>query len=229
MKIVEQTHIYSPDKKDWVPMELYDFQKYYLSVLRSGRDTICFKSRQMGFSVIHSAYALEHCLTGPGRDAFILALRVHEAENIIKRIRQTYKRLDSQTKDVVEVTRDNRYGLTFSNGSSVHAIPMSPSALHSTSASLIIFEEPAFEPSFEDTWRAVWPQLRAAGQMVISSSGRRGFFQKLWEDSVAGRIGLKPVKFPWYFHPERGPDWVQDISRQCSLDSFRLEFLCEFP
>ncbi len=63
-------------------------------------------------------------------------------------------------------------------GSLVWGIPEGGDQIRSYTASLVVSDESAFQPEFEDAWKAILPVVTGGGRAVIISSAKNGAYMK---------------------------------------------------
>jgi len=63
-------------------------------------------------------------------------------------------------------------------GSRIWGIPEGGDQIRSYTASLIYSDEAAFQPEFENAWKASNPSIKGGGKMIIVSSARSGAYMR---------------------------------------------------
>jgi hypothetical protein len=159
------------------------------------------------------------------------------------RIRDSYEALDMWIKR--GVTEYNKATIRFDNGTKIIASATTPNAGRGRSVNLLFLDELAFvnERFAREYWSAIQPTLgQTKGKCIIASTPRADtdLFYELWEGANdlfdengepnprgIGRNGFKPLFYPWYVHPERGPEWEKEWRAKLGKN-FLAEMECLF-
>ena len=58
--------------------------------------------------------------------------------------------------------------------------------------------------------------------------GVASFFHKMWVEAESGANGFKPIKLPWYLHPDRDKAWRDEQTAKVGVKQAAQENDCEF-
>lgn len=94
----------------------------------------------------------------------------------------------------------------------------------------IISKNCAFIPNINDIWTSAQPTLSLGGKACLLSTpyGTATFFHKMWVEAEAGSNGFKPIKLPWYLHPERDKKWRDEQTLKVGEKQAAQENDCDF-
>ena len=137
------------------------------------------KSRQIRMSWVMVLYALWVALFSPHQAIFIQSKKEEDAAALVfdkkmenSRMSFVYHHLPEWLKEMIPV--DTSYAkMRFGNGSIVWGIPEGGHIIRSHTASLVISDECAFQPEFEDAYTAAVPMAK---KIVGLSSANGGTF-----------------------------------------------------
>jgi|TARA_R110000751_G_scaffold1894_10_gene6972 hypothetical protein len=137
------------------------------------------KSRQIMMSWVAVLYSLWLCLFHPHQAVFIQSKKEEDAAALVfdkkmenARMSFVYHHLPDWLKEMVPV--DTSYAkMRFGNGSIAHGIPEGAHIIRSRTASLVVSDECAFQPEFEEAYTAAVPMAK---KIVGLSSACGGTF-----------------------------------------------------
>jgi len=120
--------------------------------------------------------------------------------------------------------------LSFSNGSSIKAIPTSEDAGRSEALSLLIVDEAAFVRNFDTLWTSLYPTISTGGRAIVLSTpnGMGGQYYDLWVKAESKENEFNPIKLPWDVHPEHDNDWFERECKNFTQKQIAQELLCDF-
>lgn len=214
--------------KGTVNFELYDFQEKALKDIVENRYTIILKARQMGISTLVAAYSLYLMTFFKDKNILVISITQETAKEIVTRVRFANDNLPSFLKK--KAIEDNRLSLRLENGSQIKAASANSSAGRSSALSFLIIDECAFIPNINDIWTSAQPTLSLGGKACLLSTpfGTSTFFHKMWVEAEAGSNGFKPIKLPWYLHPERDKKWREEQTLKVGEKQAAQENDCDF-
>ncbi len=211
-----------------IPFETYPFQDDCVKAFEESRLNIVLKSRQLGLSTICAGYAAWMALFHKDKNILVIATKLPVAMNFIKKVRHILQSVPAW----LMITRfePTKQSISFSNGSSVTAIPTSEDAGRSEALSLLIVDEAAWIRDFDSIWTGLSPTISTGGRAILLSTpnGVGGQFYKLWTEAEAGANGFNPIKLPWNVHPEHDEEWFKKETRNLSTRELGQEYLCDF-
>jgi hypothetical protein len=215
-------------KRGLIPFETYSFQDDCVKAFEEHRFNIILKSRQLGLSTVTAAYAVWYAIFKKDKNILVIATKLQTAMNFIKKVRTM---LDGLPKWLLLTKFEpTKQQISFSNGSTITAIPTSPDAGRSEALSLLIVDEAAFIRDFEDIWTGLYPTLSTGGSAIIISTpnGVGGMYYKLWTDGAAQVNEFNTINLPWWVHPEHDQTWFDKETKNLPKRKVAQEFLCDF-
>jgi hypothetical protein len=215
-------------KRGTIPFETYPFQDDCVNAFQEHRLNIALKSRQLGLSTICAAYALWLAIFYKDKNTLIIATKLPTAMNFIKKIRVMLQHLPPWL--LLPTFEPTKQAITFSNGSTITAIPTSDDAGRSEALSLLIVDEAAFIRDFEEIWTGLAPTFSTGGSAIILSTpnGVGGQYYRLWIEAEAGLNDFNPIRLMWDVHPEHDQEWFDKETRSLSRRKVGQEYLCDF-
>lgn len=201
-------------KKGLIPFKTFDYQDALVTDYQQSRFNIILKARQLGISEITAAYATWLMLFHRDKNILVMASKAETAKNIIKKVATALKKLPKWLV-LADVTTDNKFSIELSNGSQIKAIATSEDAGRSEALSLLIIDEAAFVPRFEELWTGLYPTVSAGGNVIVLSTpnGVGNKFHQLYVDAEQGTNEFKASRLMWWVHPERISDLEDDPER----------------
>jgi phage FluMu gp28-like protein len=141
------------------------------------------KSRQLMVTWLVCLYCLWCAKYQKNRLIFIQSKKEDDACNLVFNSEWTVGRISFMEYNLPESMKSEiatSYGkMNFrETGSRIIAIPEGGDQIRSYTASLIYSDEAAFQPEFENAWKASNPSIKGGGKMVIVSSARNGSYMK---------------------------------------------------
>ncbi len=211
-----------------IPFETFPFQDDCVKAFEDHRLNIVLKSRQLGLSTVCAAYAAWLALFHKDKNILVIATKLPTAMNFIKKVRHILQTIPPWL--LITKFEPTKQQVSFSNGSSVTAIPTSEDAGRSEALSLLIVDEAAFIRDFDTIWTGLSPTISTGGRAVIISTpnGVGGQFYKLWTEAETGENGFNPIKLPWDVHPEHNEEWFKKETKNLTKRAIGQEYLCDF-
>jgi phage FluMu gp28-like protein len=110
-------------------------------------------------------------------------LKEEDAANLVFNSEWAASRISFMESNLPEQLRSDcasAYGKLFfrDTGSRIWGIPEGGDQIRSYTASLIVSDEAAFQPEFEQAWKAANPSIKGGGKMIVVSSARSGAYMK---------------------------------------------------
>ena len=141
------------------------------------------KSRQLLVTWIVCLYCLWMAKYQKNRLIFIQSKKEEDAANLVFNAEWQAARISFMELHLPEVLRSDcspAYAklLFRDTGSRIWGIPEGGDQIRSYTASLIYSDEAAFQPEFENAWKAANPSIKGGGKMIIVSTARSGSYMK---------------------------------------------------
>ena len=211
-----------------IPFETFEFQDDCVKHFQESRFNIVLKSRQLGLSTVTAAYATWFSIFKKDKSVLVIATKLSTAMNFIKKVRIMLDNLPSWL--LLTKFEPTKQSISFSNGSTITAIPTSPDAGRSEALSLLIVDEAAFIRDFEDIWTGLYPTLSTGGNAIIISTpnGIGGQYYRLWMDGETKQNEFNTIKLLWWLHPEHDQEWFEKETKNLPKRKIAQEFLCDF-
>lgn len=201
-------------KRGLIPFQTFDYQKELLSDYQKHRFNIILKARQLGISEVTAAYSVWLMLFHRDKNILVMASKAETAKNIIKKVKTAIRKLP-RWLILADINTDNKLSVELSNGSQIKAIATSEDAGRSEALSLLIIDEAAFVPRFDELWTGLYPTVAAGGNVIVLSTpnGVGNKFHELYVGAENGENEFHPTKLMWWTHPERISDLEDDPNR----------------
>lgn len=214
-----------------IPFYLYNFQKELIHSYQRNRNSIILKSRQIGISWSTAAYVAWLMLFRKNKEIVVLSIKEETSKDFIKKIKQCIRSVPGFLK-IWGIDDDNVKSISLTNGSTANATSSSIQAIRSKALSLLIVDEAAFVPNFDDIWKSAMPTLSTGGNciMISTPNGAQGQFHKIWVGAENGENDFVPVLLPWQVHPERDAGWLEREKKSQGMSDREAaqEFECSF-
>lgn len=155
---------------------------------------ICIKARRIGISMTSRCWALMKALTTPGHRIFYLSRDQRSAETWLADLAKMAAALNIISPGYFLGGRNaTATRLRFPNGSQIFAFPSSAEALTGNGGSVII-DEAAVHSDLPAVLRAAVPVTQwGAGELLIFSTPREGFFMEIIARAERGEFGRASV------------------------------------
>jgi hypothetical protein len=214
-----------------VPFNMYDYQKEMITSIHENRYTILATARQVGKSVTMCAYILWYIIFNQDKTVAILANRGETAREILGRVQLAYEKLPKWIQHgVVEF---NKGSFELENNSRVLAAASSSSSIRGYSINLLMIDEAAFVPNFDEFFTSVFPTIssgKTTKAVLVSTPNGLNSFYKLYRDSINGNNDYKAITVTWDKVPGRDEKWKEETIRSLGgdLQRFSQEHCVEF-
>jgi phage FluMu gp28-like protein len=154
-----------------------------IDTIRSEKLLAIEKSRQLMVTWIACLYCLWVAKFQSNRLIFIQSKKEEDAANLVFNSEWTSARISFIEYNLPEFLQsDCSYAyakLGFKdNGSRIWGIPEGGDQIRSYTASLIVSDEAAFQPEFQNAWKAANPSIKGGGQIIVVSSARSGSYMQ---------------------------------------------------
>lgn len=141
------------------------------------------KSRQLMVTWIMCLYCLWVAKFQTNRLIFIQSKKEEDAANLVFNSEWSASRISFMEYNLPEFLKSDcaaAYGKLFfrDTGSRIWGIPEGGDQIRSYTASLIVSDEAAFQPEFENAWKAANPSIKGGGKMIVVSSARSGAYMR---------------------------------------------------
>lgn len=225
--ISEYCKIYDNVAQDWIPFELWDFQKQVILDLIQYPLISCIKSRQVGLTWDVLAYILYKSLFAPIQDVLMFSRREDEAIHLLdERLKGMYEHLPRWMQDKVTM-RSNKTHMSFSNGSTIRAFPTGVGDTYT--ATIAFIDEADLAPDVGKTITSTKPTVEAGGQMIllgrVDKRRQDTPHKQIFKDAQLGKNGYHPIFIPWHAHPKRNQAWYERITREAlSIDEVHEQY-----
>jgi phage FluMu gp28-like protein len=141
------------------------------------------KSRQLLLTWQCCLYALWMAKYQKNRLIFMQSRKEESAAALVYKTEPGQSRISFMETNLPEEMRSKvtwSYGnaIFHETGSSITAIPEGGDQIRSSTPSLVVSDEAAFQPEFEGAWKAIKPCIDGGGQLIVVSTPRNGSFMK---------------------------------------------------
>jgi hypothetical protein len=207
---------------------LYDYQEELVRMCESESRVIALISRQMGKTQTISMYLLWYALFNRDKTVIIASKNNDHAMEIMDRIRFAYEELPNWLKAGCKYY--NKHSIEFDNGSRIKSQATTAKTGRGLAISKLYLDELAFiSPRVQsEMWRSLSPTLSTGGDAIISSTpnGDTDLFATLWRGAKSEENNFKAVFYPWTLHPDRGEDYIKQMTVELGPIGMRQEVLC---
>jgi hypothetical protein len=215
-----------------VLFKLYDFQKRLVRAINNPdrQWVIALLARQCGKTQVISMFLLWTAVFTPDQQILIASKNNAHAVEIMDRIRFAYEELPFWLKP--GCVTYNKHTILFDNRSQIRSEATTDKTGRGLSISILYLDELAFvRPNIQsEMWASLAPTLSTGGFAIISSTpnGDSDLFATLWRGAELGLNGFVPFRATWDEHPERGPKYLEDMTKKLGEIKVAQEILCEF-
>ncbi len=122
--------------------DIYKWQENASIDFLKNKFIISHKRRQVGFSVLVTAYALWRALLFPNQTIVVISIGQRESSDFLERLFFSYENLPIWLR--TETKERQKTSITFENGSKIRSLPNGPNIARGLSGSVIILDEFAF-------------------------------------------------------------------------------------
>lgn len=230
-------------------IKLYDYQKIAIIDMLENQHYILMMPRQMGKTSLARIFILWSVLFGKDINFGIAANKQSQAQEVLDGIKMAYMNLPLWMQQGVKVW--NAQSILLENGGKIKISATSASAFRGMSfaasytftrrdgtecriSSGAYVDECAFiDKNVWDAFRnSVIPTISSGkhGRIIYTSTPQgMNHYYKLWTEAKLGINGFFPRYIPYWDHPERDEEWVQNKRKELGSDvAFEQEFGCSF-
>ena len=154
---LEQTKIQHP-VKGAIPLVLYPFQKKIIETYNQNNNVILLCSRQMAKTLTTSYHLLYEAMFKSDQTIVIIANKLSNAIEIMKRIRFCYEELPDYIRP--GVITYNKGHIEFDNGSRIIVRAANSHAIRGLSVNYVYLDELAFVPDIHDDLKYFFNKLQ---------------------------------------------------------------------
>lgn len=222
--------------KGTIPFSLFEYQERFIRHMHENRFCITLQPRQHGKTLSVAMYLLWYAMFNEDALLLIASKNQGHALEIASRIRFAYETLPNWIKCGLKYY--NRHNIEFDNGSRIYSEATTVNTGRGLAITKIYLDELAFiNPRIQkELWSSLTPTLSTGGSAIVSSTpnGDTELFASLWRgantagDGKPGVNGYAPFRVYWQEHPERGPEYWDQMVSQLGLLQCRQEVGGEF-
>lgn len=232
--------------KGLLPFKTYHYQDDVVQAILQNRYNIILKARQLGLSTIIAGYITWFILFHRDKNVLVVATKQDTAKNMIRSVRTILMGIPPWLRSLADMNVDNRHSIELANGSRVTAVATTSNVGRSEAVSLLVVDECAIIPDFNEIWTGLQPVISTGGSVVLLSTplGTSNFFYdcfakaKNGENNFNCKLGnyANPSdpsetyddRLMWWVHPEHDQSWFDNETRGMSPREIAQEFSCNF-
>ena len=205
----------SSDKSgSWLPFQLWPAQEQVAADLQEHREIIMLKARQLGFTWLVVAFALQQMLFHPIQTVLFFSQRDDEAAELLGfRLKEMYRRLPAWMQEGLAI--DNEHEVSFKNGS--RAMSFATTGGRSYTSTLVLVDEADHVGDLQRMLNAIKPTVDAGGRLILLStvdkSQPESTFKRIYRGAKAGENSYHAIFAPWTAGPWRTQEWYQEKRR----------------
>lgn len=213
-----------------VPIKLRDYQKKFILSMHENRNTICMMGRQQGKTESVRAFMIHYIIFNEYKTVGLLANKEATAKEILGKIQTSYENIPKWLQQ--GVVSWNKHTFVLENGSRIIASATSSSAIRGYTLHVLLIDEAAHVPHFDEFLTSVLPTISAGEEtkiIMVSTPYGMGLFHSIWEGARAGLNNYNPILSTWRDVPGRDEKWRQETLKILNndLERFAQEFECE--
>lgn len=222
--------------KGAILFDLYPYQEDMINHFQGNKFSCVMASRQMGKTVTAAMYLLWYGTFHQDKLILIASKNQNHAMEIAGRVRFAYENLPSWIKCGLKYY--NRHMIEFDNGSRIVCEATTENTGRGLAIAKLYLDELAFiNPRIQtELWASLTPTLSTGGSAIISSTpnGDTDLFASLWRaantagDGKPGSNGYAPFLALWHQHPDRGPEYWDEMVAKLGPVVTAQEVGCEF-
>lgn len=215
-----------------VPFDMYEYQEDLAKAITRGEKRIVMNTaRQAGKTSSVAGMVLHYIIFNMSKTVAVLAQKLDQSQEIMGRIQRMFESLPEFLKPGVKTW--NKRSFELENGNIVFCSATGGSAVRGRSISLLIVDETAHVPNWEDFAASVLPTVSSSKESVIvflsTPLGLNHFYYYV-EGARKKTNGFYLIEAPWWKVPGRDEAWKQRTLAELNYDEerFQTEFCCEF-
>jgi hypothetical protein len=180
-----------------VPFRLNELQSDFIKNI--DKYNIILKSRQLGFSVLMTAYSLWIATTQPHSTCLLMSYSIDSATGIFEKLKQMYWTIPKPLRPAL--INNNKKELKFVNGSRIIVATCgNKDVARGLTLKFAHLSEVAFmKDTIEKQLLAIEQALVPDGKIVLESTANgMNYFHELWQKAKNGENMYKPYFANWY-------------------------------
>jgi hypothetical protein len=197
-KVFIENFLHIVDKRgNLVPFKLNEMQDDFHRNM--SKYNIILKSRQLGFSVYCTAYALWIATTQPNSTCLLMSYSIDSATGIFEKLKQMYYTIPDVIRP--ELINNNKKELKFKNGSRIIVSTCgNKDVARGLTLKFCHLSEVAFmKDTLPKQLLAIEQALVPDGKIVLESTANGfNYFSELWQKAKNGENMYKPYFANWY-------------------------------
>lgn len=176
-------------------------------------------------------FVIWYVLFHDNKTVAILANKEATTKEILYKIQLSYQAIPQFLQQGVDSF--NKTSMFLENNSRIIISGTSTDAARGLTAHILILDEFAFIPNFDEFYASVYPTISAGDEtklIVTTTPSGMNHGYRFWVDAIEGRNGFNPIKVTWDQVPGRDVKWMQDTLKALNndMEKFNAEFNCEF-
>lgn len=191
-----------------VRFEMWPHLVEMAELMSSGASIMLGKSRQLGASWLIANFDSWGITFRNDFRVLSISMGQRESSALLEKVRFC---LDAQPEWMRRSrTKDNETRIDFGNGSGIVALPSTPNAGRSETASVVQTDEFAFHEYAGENFAAYRNAIADGGQHIIVTTGNgpSGMFFSMWNDQNPEFPYVKRF-WPWHIRPDRDETWYE--------------------
>jgi len=226
------------DRLELVKLAPTGYQKRVVDSLLNNKISICAKFRRGGFSTNSVAFALWNLLVN-NKSTLFFTYKDREAIELQRMGRSMIESMCESArwfgttsvyqalgKEIINRLNFNDHEIrTATQKIQFHSV----GAMKGWAPDYLILDEIAFAPDMEQNWKAIWPMASTkAHTLIVSSLSGRGWFEKMWLDSLQNNNLATPIVVSYLECPlywDAG--FVKQMQDNLGPKAYRSEILCD--
>lgn len=216
----------------WMPFHLWPAQEQTAVELQMFREIIILKARQLGFTWLVVAFALQQLLFFPISTVLLFSKRDDEAEELVGfRLREMYERLPAWMRSE-KLSCDTGHKMEVASGS--RAMAFATTGGRSYTATLAIIDEADHVPDLERMLAAIKPTIDAGGRLILLSTADKSqpesTFKRIYRAARQRENNYHAIFHGWQSAPWRTADWYEKQRKNVATQTGALDDLFqEYP
>jgi hypothetical protein len=188
--------------------DLRNYQEHVLDTIDTYDMNIGLKARQIGWTTVSVAYALNDCLFNQEHPWLFVSRTEDAAVKMLDKAKYAYVRMPAWMKESLpRIISETQTTLIFDNGSRIESVPATGSTGRGDSVYGALLDEAAFMEYAEGIWGAIEPLVYGKAMVFSTANGMGNFFHDVWLDSQMGDSAWHGTFFPWDVVPDRDQEW----------------------
>lgn len=203
-------------------LELYDYQKEFISTVTQSRFVTVLKSRQMGFTMLAAFLATYYTTTNHDKNFMFVTVNNDGAAEFIDKVKALYASMPFFMKP--GVVSWNAKSIEFDNGCRIIAKGGTSEMAIGTKIHFTYIDEAAFIKDAAKVYRAITPFITGDSRLVIvSSPNGLNWFYDNFSRAERGENEFKALRYKWNQVPGRDEAWKNQEIRNVGQDRFDIE------